>query len=159
MPTLILSRQCDADPVVIQRTYDWIFSEQIEPPRNNLEVCEGVLIASNIEQQLEFLPEQVIDDYFTFRYLIEKWHTERGATSSTTEMVLCAAYQKIIGMGPKAVSLILAELVSEGDDPDHWFWALQVLTGVNPVSEEDEGNLARMSQSWLEWAASKGYAW
>lgn len=62
-------------------------------------------------------------------------------------------------MGPRAIPLILAQLVSEGDDPDHWFWALQVLTGANPVSEEDEGNLRRMSAVWLEWAASQGYAW
>ena len=159
MPSLVLSKQYDAEPVVIQRAYNWFFAEQMQQIDHNPEVYD-IFIASAVELQLEiFPPQQVVDDYFVFKQLVERWRLVRGATSSTTEMVLCPAYQSIIGMGPKAIRFILAELVSEGDDPDHWFWALQVLTGANPVSEDDEGNLRRMSRTWLEWAASEGYAW
>jgi len=43
-------------------------------------------------------------------------------------MAMCDAYQKIIGLGPDAVPLIIAQMQSEADEPDQWFWALQVLT-------------------------------
>jgi len=151
---LTLSKQYES--AVIQRAYGWFFPEQVQQVESNF---YDVFVASTFEQQLEIFPQRSTDDYFRFKFLVDKWRLERGTTSSTTEMVLCPAYQSIIGMGPKAIRFILTELVSEGDDPDHWFWALQVLTGVNPVSEEDEGNLRRMSKTWLEWAASEGYAW
>jgi hypothetical protein len=157
MPTLTVSRQCENEKPVVQSLYDWFFSEEGPIQRTAWECYGEVIVAA--ESQLEMFPQSVVSDYFFFRVLVEKWRVERGSTSSTTEMVLCPAYQSIIGMGPNAVPLILAELASEGDDPDHWFWALQVLTGANPVSEEDEGNLRRMSRAWLEWAASQGYAW
>ncbi|HEY8716757.1 MAG TPA: hypothetical protein VIM00_15340, partial [Candidatus Acidoferrum sp.] len=60
---------------------------------------------------------------------------------------------------PKAIPFIISRLAAEGNNPDHWSWALQALTGVNPVSEDDSGNLVRMARSWLDWAASEGYAW
>ncbi|HYB61796.1 MAG TPA: hypothetical protein VEH50_09980 [Methylomirabilota bacterium] len=107
-----------------------------------------------------FSPEEIlIDQAAAFASLVSEWHRERGATSSITDMVLCPAYQKIVGMGPKVIELILAQLESEGDNPDHWFWALQVLSGTNPVSEEEEGNLRKMAKTWLRWAAANGYIW
>jgi hypothetical protein len=97
-------------------------------------------------------------DRIKFRRLVSRWRLERGARSSTTEILLAPAYQSIIGMGEKAVPLILAQLRSEGNQPDQWFWALQMLTGADPVQEEDEGNFRRMARAWLDWAAAEGYA-
>ena len=93
-----------------------------------------------------------------FQELVEGWHIERGTRSSTTEIVLCAAYQAIIGMGPRAIPLILAQMEAEGEHPDQWFWALQVLTKADPVKEEDEGNFRKMARAWLEWARLR-YVW
>ena len=115
-------------------------------------------IDEEFQRQFEIPYEVVVDESAVFKTLAQRWRNERGSTSSITEMVLCPAYQSIIGMGPKAMRFIIAELRSEGDDPDHWFWALQALTGVNPVSEEQEGNLREMANAWLSWAASEGYA-
>jgi hypothetical protein len=158
MPPLVLSKTYDTEPVIVQRAYKWFFPEHVQQIQPNPEFYEVVLVTPTV-RQLEIFAQQAVDDYFIFKCLMDRWRVERGATSSTTEMVLCPAYQSIIGMGPKAIRFILAELVSEGNDPDHWFWALQVLTGTNPVSEEDEGNLRRMSRAWLEWARSEAYAW
>jgi hypothetical protein len=97
----------------------------------------------------------IYSDAVKFNQLAEKWRTERGITSSTTAMILCRSYQAIIGMGPLAVDLILQRLRAEGNNPDHWFWALQILTGENPVSEEDEGNLRKMADAWLRWAEGR----
>lgn len=92
-----------------------------------------------------------------FQRLVEQWHDERGVSSSLTECVLCSAYQSIIGMGQPAVSLLLDQLKSEGDDPDQWFWALCAITGCQPVPEEDLGNFVKMSQHWLDWGRHNGY--
>lgn len=109
--------------------------------------------------QIALATEPPAEDWLKFQNLVAQWRRERGAMSSITEMVLCLAYQSIIGMGPNVVPLILAQLESERDEPDQWFWALQVLTGENPVSREDRGNYLRMAQSWLAWARNREYAW
>jgi hypothetical protein len=93
-----------------------------------------------------------------FRQLLGEWHKERGATSSITAMVLCPAYQKIIAMGSEAIPLILRQMESEGDDPDHWSWALRALTSANPVPDAIRGNMKAISNAWLTWARLR-YAW
>jgi hypothetical protein len=93
-----------------------------------------------------------------FRELVAQWRAERGATASITAMAACDAYQKIIGMGPDAIPLIIAQMRSESGEPDQWFWALQVLAGVDPVAYEDRGDSVKMSQSWIAWAEKEGYA-
>jgi hypothetical protein len=93
-----------------------------------------------------------------FQTLVAEWRRERGAMSSLTEMSMLPAYQKIIGMGADAVPLIIAQLRSEGAEPDQWFWALMAITDANPVRLEDQGNFVRMAQSWLMWAEKHGYA-
>ncbi len=94
-----------------------------------------------------------------FQKLVQQWRDERGAMSSITEMSMLTPYQNIIGMGLDAIPLIIAELKSEGDDPDQWFWALMSICDTNQprIKPEDQGNYRKMSQAWLEWA-EKGYA-
>lgn len=119
----------------------------------------GLVISTN-KRQFEMLFEELVDDRAVFQSLVQAWHSERGATSSVAKMVACPSYQRIISLGrAKAVELILAQMESEGNDPDHWFWALQILTGANPVPEEDEGNLEAMAKTWLDWARKSGYVW
>lgn len=65
-------------------------------------------------------------------------------------------YQRIIGMGPRVVPLLLAELERKSG---HWFWALHAITGANPVPEDSEGNLRAMAEAWLEWGRQRGYRW
>jgi hypothetical protein len=62
-------------------------------------------------------------------------------------------------MGGKAIPLILQQLENNPDDPDHWFWALHALTGVDPVPAEDRGDMRGMARAWLEWAYLAGYEW
>lgn len=92
-----------------------------------------------------------------FQSLLEQWHIQRGASASITQSVLCSAYQRIIGMGQPAVSLLLDQLKSEEDDPDQWFWALCAITGCQPVPEEDLGNFVKMARHWLDWGRRNGY--
>jgi hypothetical protein len=91
-----------------------------------------------------------------FPTLARRWKEERGPTSSTTEMALCPSYQRIIGLGPAAVPLILRELERE---PDHWFWALKAITGEDPVPEASRGKVREMARLWVEWGRQQGYRW
>lgn len=101
----------------------------------------------------------VISDAALFQQLASQWRSERGATSSITQMAMCPSYQRIIGMGEKAIPLILRQLENEGDDPDHWFWALQAITREDPVPKEARGNMREMARTWLDWAYMEGYDW
>ena len=62
-----------------------------------------------------------------FKQLAEDWHRDRPRGVDVADMVMHPSYQRIIGMGEDAVSLILNELNRR---PDHWFWALYSITGA-----------------------------
>ena len=86
-----------------------------------------------------------------FHELAERWRADTEALSSVQQTVTNHAYQRIIGLGPAVVPLLLEELRRE---PDHWFWALSAITGENPVrpgSTFDEAVAA-----WLEWGRARG---
>jgi hypothetical protein len=89
-----------------------------------------------------------------FQRLLAQWKAERGATSSITRMAECDSYVAIMAEGKPVIPLIMEQLRSEGDQPDQWFWALQVLAdGLDPVSEADRGNTVKMAEVWLNWWA------
>lgn len=115
----------------------------------------GVVVVDVHRRQNEhtFIPPELY-----FRLLLARWREERGATSSITVMAMCPSYQRIIAMGPDAIALILREMESEGDDPDHWSWALRALTGSNPVPDEARGNMVATARAWLSWARGR-YVW
>ncbi len=92
------------------------------------------------------------EDTALFAHLVVQWYKERGATSSLSEMILCPAYQRIIGMGEAAVPLILTQMREEKDNPDHWSAALEAITGANPVPEEICGDTVRIAEAWFVWA-------
>lgn len=92
------------------------------------------------------------DDDILFVHLVSQWHVERGATSSVSEMVECPSYREIIRMGEKALPLIMAQIRRKADDPDHWFAALEAITGEDPVPEAVYGDTVKMAEAWLAWA-------
>ena len=85
-----------------------------------------------------------------------EWRSSVKYSSSMNKMVLHPAYQKIIGMGSDVLPFIFRELE---ESPNHWFWALRSITGVDPVPEQDRGKLGGMARAWLEWARGQGIRW
>jgi hypothetical protein len=83
-----------------------------------------------------------------FRQLAAEWKEKSGYLSNTAQMAMLKPYQQFIGMGERAVPLILEELQRE---PDHWFWALEAITQENPVPPEAAGKVAAMARAWVEW--------
>jgi hypothetical protein len=41
----------------------------------------------------------------------------------------------------------------------YWFWALQSITGENPVKPEQRGRLTQMAEAWIQWGKEYGYRW
>jgi hypothetical protein len=91
-----------------------------------------------------------------FIRLRDEWKSSRGHEPSTLKVVTLPAYQKIIGMGPAVVPLLLRELET---NLDNWFWALMVITEENLVSEDARGDGEAMAQAWLTWGSERGYKW
>jgi hypothetical protein len=91
-----------------------------------------------------------------FARLAADWKAFESPSSSVTDLAMHPSYQQIIGMGEIAIPFIVEELERE---PDHWFWALHCITGVDPVPEDDRGNIDAMSAAWIDWARKHGYEW
>lgn len=89
-----------------------------------------------------------------FRYLADTWKAETGHISKTSKKCTHPAYQEIIGMGDGVVQFIMRDLALSGGD---WFWALTAITGQNPISDDDAGNIEKMKEAWIRWAKAKGY--
>ena len=88
-----------------------------------------------------------------FDQLVLEWHRDTEFLSALDDIVLHPSYQRIIGLGDRALPLILGRL-REG--VYHWDWALRSITGQNPVPEPDEGDLERTREAWLGWAGRFG---
>jgi hypothetical protein len=91
-----------------------------------------------------------------FRELEALWVRETGHLSSSTRMRNHAAFQEIIELGQAVVPLMLRDLQER---PRLWVWALPVITGEDPVPPADSGEIAKMTQAWLQWGKAKGYSW
>ena len=89
-----------------------------------------------------------------FERLADEWERERPRGVDVAEMTAHPAYQSIIAMGEAAVSWILERLAAK---PDHWFVALNAITGAAPVPPESRGRVKEMAAAWLEWGRRQGY--
>lgn len=126
---------------------------RITPPPSDLQPIGNVAArVKRFRVGLRHLTD-VSDDAATFAALARKWRRDVAAFS-TTEMMLTPEYLRIIGMGERAVPLILAALRVQ---PDHWFAALHAITGENPVPEELRGNVGGMASAWIEWGERNGF--
>jgi hypothetical protein len=97
--------------------------------------------------------EQVADLTDQFSELAAAWKTQSRFMSNTAQMAMLRPYQRIIGMGPAAVPLILNELARE---PNQWFWALEAITGEDPVPPAVAGRVREMARAWVEWGKARG---
>jgi hypothetical protein len=87
-----------------------------------------------------------------FRHLAAWWKRDSEFQSSPSRIALHSAYQQIIGMGREALPLILRDL-EQTQAP--WFWALQAISGEDPVRAEDRGYIDRMTTAWIRWGKQR----
>ena len=87
----------------------------------------------------------------TFHQFVREWRADTSLMSSAREKALHPAYQRIIGMGPTVLPLLLRELQRQ---PDHWLWALQAITGEDPSPGSDSFEDA--VSAWIQWGKARG---
>jgi hypothetical protein len=98
-------------------------------------------------------PEPLPVNEATFQKLARTWRKETAAHSSLAKKVMHPAYQRIIGMGPVALPLILRDMKRRHG---HWFWALDAITqGETPA--QGCKDLEEATKAWIDWGETKGY--
>ncbi|MSU77277.1 MAG: hypothetical protein EXS16_04180 [Gemmataceae bacterium] len=91
-----------------------------------------------------------------FRRHEADWVAGTRALSSATQIINHPAFRQIVSMGECVIPFMLRDLETR---PRLWVWALAEIAGINPVTAEDSGNIAKMSATWLRWAREKGWQW
>ncbi len=89
-----------------------------------------------------------------FAELASRWHEETGMHSVQTRITSHPAYLRIIGMGERAIPLIIRDLQECGGN---WYAALHAITGVSPLPADARGDIPRMKAAWLQWAREHEY--
>ena len=87
-----------------------------------------------------------------FEYLSGIWKAETMFSSSISEIVNNSSYRAIINLGEDALPLIIDDLKKTDT---HWFYALESITGENPIKKEHRGVIPMMKVDWIEWATQK----
>ena len=90
----------------------------------------------------------------TFEMLADEWEHDRPRGADIEQMTKHSAYQRIIAIGEPVVPWLLQRLAEK---PDHWFVALNAITGARPVPPESRGRIKEMTQAWLNWGRQQGY--
>jgi len=115
---------------------------------------ELIQLSQRAEEHYRFPISRQDNLSLKFSRLVNQWLMERPPSSLIQGLVLHPAYQRIIGMGPVAIPFLLQELKRK---PDHWFWALNAIAGVDPVNPEQRGKIDQMANAWLRWGREQGY--
>jgi hypothetical protein len=100
--------------------------------------------------------QTAIDDELNelFTRLAQQWKDETLILSDAHKILLHPCYQRIIGMGPAVIPILLSAMQ---DKPDHWGHALQAITGEWPVPAEHSGNIKKIADAWVRWGKDNGY--
>lgn len=110
----------------------------------NAYVGQSIFISNKIEAE----------KFRKFLELRDKWKDETLFVSSGSIIISNSAYREIINIGKIAIPWIVRELKRSDD---HWFYALEVITGENPIKDENVGIVKNMKADWLTWASQKEY--
>jgi hypothetical protein len=86
-----------------------------------------------------------------FRSQVEKWRRDTRHMSSLSRMILHPSYRRIMGMGRDVLPLLLREL---SERPDHWFVALNAITGEDPAPPRSTFDQA--VAAWLNYGRQRG---
>jgi len=91
----------------------------------------------------------------TFKELAGQWRADTKLLGTVRQKARHPAYQQIIGMGVPALPLILEDL--QEHPLTDWFWALNAITGANPITAAIAGDMEAMAAAWITWGKKAGY--
>jgi hypothetical protein len=84
----------------------------------------------------------------SFDILADVWQEDTDYLSNVTAICEHPIYRAIIRMGWDVVPNIINRMYR---DHGHWFRALTEITGENPLVDEEAGDIAKMTQRWVDW--------
>jgi hypothetical protein len=118
--------------------------------------ASAIIIEESRTQAFEIFTSAITTETLKQKFdrLANTWEKEIAFTSSVGTIQTNQSYLGIIAMGKDALPFIFSKMQR---DPNHWFVALTAITGVNPVVEDERGNVQAMTNSWLQWALKHGY--
>lgn len=90
-----------------------------------------------------------------FLFASNTWKQNLMFSSLSHNLLSNRAYQDIIVMGKKALPFIYEDMKKNG--PNDWFIALNIITGIDPVSPENRGYMEKMTLDWIRWIEDNGY--
>lgn len=143
---------------VVMTSAMWIYSSSADQNTGDFYGLEGFHSSLAEPTGMGLVIDSKTAKWAQFQEFVKEWRNQRGAVSSITEMSMLPSYQRIIAMGESVVPFLIAQLKSEGDEPDQWFWALRCLTDANPVNPKDQGDFQAMARAWIEWGEKQDYA-
>lgn len=116
----------------------------------------AVVIEQSRTQAFEIFTSAVTTETLRHRFnrLADTWQKETLLSSNIGLIQSNPSYLGIIAMGKDSLPYIFERM---RHNPDHWFIALNAITGVNPVQEADRGDVEAMTESWLRWAKKNAY--
>jgi len=132
-------------PAVLESQGAATVSDEAILVRTNMEACHVLFTGRSLFVQ--GLHKQQLKKRFDFYNSI--WKSETIFSSSITEITNNSAYRSIIGLGQKVIPFIIDDLKATDN---HWFYALEALTGQNPIKENHKGIVPLMKNDWIEWA-------
>ena len=110
----------------------------------NTYIGRSVILLSKLENQ----------KFKEFIVLRDRWKEETIFVSSGTILISNSAYKSIIHMGSLTIPWIFREMKK---NDDHWFYALEKITGINPIKPENVGIIEKMKEDWFNWASQNDY--
>lgn len=132
-------------PTIQERQRPVAVSYEASFVRNNIETCHALFVGQSIFVQEMY--SQQLKKRFDFYNSI--WKNETIFSSSISEITNNSAYRSIIGLGQEVLPFIIDDLKH---NDSHWFYALEALTGQNPIKENHKGVVPLMKEDWIEWA-------
>ncbi|MCY4010452.1 MAG: hypothetical protein OXF49_00800 [Candidatus Saccharibacteria bacterium] len=147
-----------------QEIYGWntLKATDLVPPKTPYDITDNPLIRVLQYRQnplrisrrlLVIKTNTTIKNIFNESY--QSWKRDTAMLSFTTSITSHPEYQKIMRLDAEiVVPLILAKMQEK---LDHWFEALEYITGQNPIEQQDLGNMQAMTEVWLRWGYINGY--
>jgi hypothetical protein len=132
-------------PTIQERQRPVAVSYEASFVRGNIETCHILFVGQSVFVQEMY--KQQLKKRFDFYNSI--WKNETIFSSSISEITNNSAYRSIIGLGQEVLPFIIDDLKT---NDNHWFYALEALTGQNPIKENHKGIVPLMKNDWIEWA-------
>lgn len=113
--------------------------------RQNIQITHDLFMGQSVFIQ-EMYKQQLRKKFDLYSGI---WKTETMFSSNSSEITNNSAYRSIIGLGKDIIPFIIQDLKQS---ENHWFYALELLTGENPIKNEHRGIINLMKSDWLNWA-------